>query len=170
MSEKKLPLPERLRELRLALGWTQQDVVNELKTRVGIVIRPNHLSNCEQGVKSPSLPLLAGLATVLETSTDYLLGLTDNRSSVRAIEASVQVGGTGGQLNQVIARLPRDKQDELLSVAEAYIYRDMMSMLLNEIEEIGGDAAVNNALDRLDASLPNLSRHARLASGRGATT
>ena len=168
MSDKKLPLPKRLRERRLELGWTQQEVVNELKAQVRTVIRPNHLSNCEQGVKSPSIPLLAGLAQVLETSIDYLLGLTDNKLAVSAIEASMQAGGTGGQLSQIIARLPRDKQDELMSVAEAYIYRDMMDFLLSEIEEIGGDAAINNALDRLEASLPNAAGRTRLPSAQGA--
>ena len=161
MSDTKSPLPERLRERRLELGWTQQDVVNELKRRTGIVIRPNHLSNCEQGVKSPSLPLLAGLAKVLETSADYLLGLTDNKLSVLSIEDRFKAGGAGGQLSQVLARLPRDKQTELMSVAEAFIYRNMMELLLNEIEEIGGDRALSNVLDRLESSLPGSAHRLR---------
>lgn len=156
MSDKKLPLSERLRERRLEFGWTQSDVANEVKRRFGLSLRPNYLSQLESGVKeAPSLPLLAALAAVLETSTDYLLGVTDNKLAVQAIEDKMKAGGTGGQLNQALARLPRDKQTELLSIAEAYIYRNMMDLLLSEIEEIGGDAALNNALERLEASLPS---------------
>jgi transcriptional regulator with XRE-family HTH domain len=159
--KKKLPLPERLRERRAELGWTQPDVVNEVKRRFGVTVRANHLSQCETGAKAPSLTLLAMLAQVLETSTDYLLGVTNNKLSIHAIEETIQAGGTGGLLNQVIARLPRDKQAELVSVAEAYIYRNMMDYLLNEIEEAGGDVALNSVLDKLESSLPGSTRRLR---------
>jgi transcriptional regulator with XRE-family HTH domain len=155
MSANKLPLADRLRNSRVELGLTQKEVVRELKTRFGITIRQNYLSQLETGEKTaPALSLLAALAQVLETSADYLLGITENSSTVHDIEEDARAGGPGGKLNQILARLPREKQTELLSVAEAYIYRNMMDILLNEVEVIGGDAALNNVLDRLEASIP----------------
>lgn len=162
MTNTKLPLAKRLQELRLQQGLTQKEVVWELKQRFGITARQSYLSQLESGAKdAPSLPLLAALAQVLETSTDYLLGLTDNPLPVREIEEEGQAGGKEGRLSQILARLPREKQDELLSVAEAFIYRNMIDLLLNEVEEIGGKAALNEVLDRLEASLPGSARRLR---------
>ena len=168
MNTYKPPLADRLQDCRVKLGLTQKEIVQELKQRFGITIRQSYLSALETGAKdAPTLPLLAALAQILETSVDYLLGVTDNRMSVREIEQEARAGGTGGKLNQILARLPRKMQAELLSVAEAYIYRNMMDVLLNEVEEIGGDAALSNVLDRLEASLPG---SAARRSPRGRTS
>lgn len=168
MSTNAPPLAERLRESRLQLGLTQKEVAQELKKRFGITVRQSYLSQLETGTKdAPTLPLLAALAQVLETSSDYLLGVTDNQLPVRDIEEEAQAGGPGGRLSQILARLPYDKQAEVLSVAEAYIYRNMMELLLNEVEEIGGDAALHNLLNKLEASLPGSAVHR--SHGRAST-
>lgn len=162
MSDIKLPLAKRLQESRLQLGMTQKEVVWELKQRYGISARQSYLSQLESGVKdAPSLPLLVALAHVLDTSTDYLLGITDNPLTIREIEEDAQAGGAEGRISQILARLPREKQDELLRVAEGFIYRNMIDLLLTEVETIGGETALNEALDRLEASLPGSARRLR---------
>lgn len=70
---------ERIRALREQRGWTQ----TELGQRVGETghTRPvgqGHIANLEKGGASPSVELLAGLATALGTTADYLLGLAEN--------------------------------------------------------------------------------------------
>ena len=65
---------QRLRETRLQRGLSQQ----EAASRAGISM--NSLYHYEKGNKVPSAVVLARLAEVLNVSTDYLLGLTDDPS------------------------------------------------------------------------------------------
>lgn len=68
----------RLRSERARLGWTQA----ELAKRAGL--HPTAISHFEKGSRSPSLENLCLLATTLDTSTDYLCGLTTVRGKVAA--------------------------------------------------------------------------------------
>lgn len=74
-------LPERMRRLREDLGWTQTDLARTLTER-GSGVNQAHISKIENGQRQPSLELLHQLAAVLETTTDYLLGLSDNPLAV----------------------------------------------------------------------------------------
>ena len=68
-----LPVQERLRECREAAGMTQADVA-EFEG-----ISEQYVSQLERGTNKPrGWPLLAKLARRYSTSTDYLLGLTDD--------------------------------------------------------------------------------------------
>src|SRR5262245_66421835 len=59
---------ERISQARTRRGWNQ----SELARRLG---KPRqHISQIEQGKQQPRAELLIELATVLEVSTDYLLG------------------------------------------------------------------------------------------------
>jgi len=62
-----LNLGERLLEKRQALHVTQQDLAKSLE------VTPQHISLLEQNKTAPSLMLLAGLATELGVSIDYLV-------------------------------------------------------------------------------------------------
>jgi repressor LexA len=64
-------LGERVRRLRMARGLSQ----TELAAQVAIPL-PN-LNRIERGRQSIYVERLADLAQVLETTADYLLGLTD---------------------------------------------------------------------------------------------
>lgn len=65
--------PERLKQARRAAGLTQQFVADSL----GILLRS--YQRYERGESEPSLFYLVSLAVVIGVSTDYLLGLTDER-------------------------------------------------------------------------------------------
>ena len=62
---------ERIRELRQSLGLSQKS----LAEKVGIA--QNTLAQYEKGISKTSIDVLVNLATELETSSDYLLGLED---------------------------------------------------------------------------------------------
>ena len=63
---------ERLKKLRESKGYSQK----ELGTISGV--DASLISRYEQGERTPTVDNLTSLAKALETTTDYLLGLTDN--------------------------------------------------------------------------------------------
>lgn len=64
--------PDRLREMRLRSGLTQEQVARLLKVTRGAV------GHWERGKNEPSLEMLRDLAKLYKTSTAYLLGETDD--------------------------------------------------------------------------------------------
>lgn len=63
--------PERLKELRGRLGYTQADLAKKLSlTRASV-------NAWEMGLSSPSAPFLVELSHLFHVTTDYLLGLDD---------------------------------------------------------------------------------------------
>lgn len=63
---------ERIKQLRKNIGFTQE----QLATKIGI--SKSEMSLIEKNKRSPSLPILCLMATKLNTTTDYLLGRTNN--------------------------------------------------------------------------------------------
>jgi transcriptional regulator with XRE-family HTH domain len=65
-------LGERVHLLRRRVGWTQRELGEIAK------INPNNVARIERSdIKDPGGQLIARLAKALGTSTDYLLGLTE---------------------------------------------------------------------------------------------
>ena len=62
---------QRLKELRLENGMTQQQVASLLN------IRQQSYTRYEYGTGEPSLQTLIKLAEIFAVSTDYLLGISD---------------------------------------------------------------------------------------------
>ncbi|MED4727039.1 helix-turn-helix transcriptional regulator [Aneurinibacillus migulanus] len=67
-------LAQRLRQIRKSKKLTQEELANRVSTTKGTI------SNYENGHSSPPNEMLVLLAETLETTTDYLLGRTDNPS------------------------------------------------------------------------------------------
>jgi transcriptional regulator with XRE-family HTH domain len=155
-------LGERAKELRQQLGMTQGDVVEALARR-GIEVKQAHVSNIESGARLPSFEVVIGLADVYETSVDYLVGVTDNALSARDMERELQSGGVAGRLGQLLGSMSDRARNELLSIAEAFVYQEMMDIVLSRIEELGGDAALHETIDILEMSRPGA---ALLLTGR----
>lgn len=61
----------RIRELRRDMGMSQR----VLAERAGV--KQNTVAQYEKGTARPSLEVLVKLAEIFQTTTDYLLGLTD---------------------------------------------------------------------------------------------
>ena len=64
----------RIRDLREDNDLTQQQVANYLN------IRQNTYSQYETGSRQIPLEIIIALANLYKTSTDYLLGMTDNKT------------------------------------------------------------------------------------------
>lgn len=62
---------QRLKELRLENGMTQQQIASLLN------IRQQSYTRYEYGTGEPSLQTLIKLAEIFAVSTDYLLGISD---------------------------------------------------------------------------------------------
>ncbi|MBN6186443.1 helix-turn-helix transcriptional regulator [Aneurinibacillus sp. BA2021] len=67
-------LAQRLRQARKAKGYTQEDLAKLVNTK------KTTISNYETKYSTPSNEMLIDLANVLETTTDFLLGRTDDPS------------------------------------------------------------------------------------------
>lgn len=64
----------RIRDIRTDQSLKQKEVASMLK------IAPNTLSQYENGERGIPVDILANLALIYNTSTDYLLGITDTKS------------------------------------------------------------------------------------------
>lgn len=64
-------LKERLKELRVERGLKQKDVANALEISVSCY------GGYEQGYREPDLKTLIKICKLFETSSDFLLGLSD---------------------------------------------------------------------------------------------
>lgn len=65
---------EKLKSLRLEKGLTQKQVAD----RIGLAI--SAVSSYEAGTRYPSFAVLVKLARIFRVSTDYLLGISNNRT------------------------------------------------------------------------------------------
>ena len=63
-------IADTIKTLRTARGWTQAELARRLN------VTRNGVNSWEQGLSTPSPPLLVELAKVFSVSTDYLLGLS----------------------------------------------------------------------------------------------
>ena len=63
---------ERLTECRLRLGITKQEAAKRIQ-----ISQPAYL-RYEAGTRNPSIQIIAKMAEVFSTSTDYLIGKSDN--------------------------------------------------------------------------------------------
>ncbi|EHJ56994.1 hypothetical protein HMPREF9318_01811 [Streptococcus urinalis FB127-CNA-2] len=64
--------PQKLREERKKRGFTQQEVADK------IGINRGSYSNWENGKREPTLENVVKLAKLFKTTTDFLLGVTDD--------------------------------------------------------------------------------------------
>ncbi len=62
---------ERLKEMRKLCNYTQRDMANKLG-----IAQPSY-ARYENGSSEPTLERLANIATILDCSTDHLLGLKE---------------------------------------------------------------------------------------------
>lgn len=66
-------LGKKIRKLRLAKGWTPEDLASRSD------LLPSYISRLENGNANPTLNTILALARVLKTSTDLLLKGIDRR-------------------------------------------------------------------------------------------
>jgi len=83
---------ERFRDQRKKLFRSQYKFIDALREQEGKDIGQSHVSAIELGERQPSLDLLPAMARVLETNTDFLLGLTNDDAPHSDLEDQVVFG------------------------------------------------------------------------------
>ena len=109
---------KRIRILRQDLGFKQAGLVNELEKQ-GIDVGRSYISELERTDKVPSGTVLAGLAKVLGTTTDYLLMLTDDPVLLEEQEEQKVEDALARELLAVYTTLAAEKKAVLLYLAKA---------------------------------------------------
>lgn len=109
---------KRIRILRQDLGLNQAELVHELEKR-SIEVGRSYISELERTDKVPSGTVLAGLARVLGTTTDYLLLLTDDPNPPHEQEEQQIEDALARELLAVYTTLAADKKAMLLYLAKA---------------------------------------------------
>lgn len=117
----KRSLRARVKSVREDMHYDPKDVLNELE-RHGVARTQGSLSQIENGLRLPSVEALFVLARFLGTSTDYLLGLSDNGLSAADIEEELATA-RGGTLDAILLKLPREQRSQILAFAEFMLAR-----------------------------------------------
>lgn len=161
---------ERVKKLRdEELKISQEDLARQLGD-FGREVTQGQIGHIESGRKLPSIPLLVAMVRKFETSSDYLLGLTDNQLSPADIEEELRTGGLGGRLGEIFGQLPADKRQQVATFAEALLIverqgRDgeeldedhrRMGALLNVLERRVGKERAEQVLEDLALMFPGL--------------
>ena len=84
-------IAERLRGLREETGRTQQEVVDELQELTGEIVSRQTVSKYENGSISPPYEMLVAFSGLYHVTTDYLLGISDDKNPY-AMDAAAYTG------------------------------------------------------------------------------
>ena len=98
---------QRVKNLRKSRKFTQAGLAEQL----GLTDR--QVSSYENGQAYPTAPGLIKLANIFDTTTDYLLGLTDNPT--RDPSYVSPLNATEQELHDLIASFDEDYQQKLLA-------------------------------------------------------
>ena len=109
---------KRIRILRQDLDLNQAELVTALEKH-GIAVGRSYISELERSDKVPSGTVLAGLARVLGTTTDYLLLLTEDPNPPHEQEEQQIEDALARELLTVYMTLAADKKAMLLYLAKA---------------------------------------------------
>jgi len=110
----------------------------------GIDITPSHLSLVEKNKRNVSVDLLVALAQLLETSTDYLLVLTDDPTPPDRAEVVPYISREADDMAQLMDSLPPETRRTLLAAAHVWVQHerqrvsDELSSLLSAVERLCG--------------------------------
>ena len=94
----------RFLEKRVRIAGTQKEFSDYVKMQTGVYIAPSHISGIEQGRRTVSFDRLVLLASALETSPNWLLGVTDDDAPPSDAE---------DQVTFTVKRNPHTRRDAL---------------------------------------------------------
>lgn len=103
--------------LRVRLQKSQLDLLTEL-SRYGLERTQSSVSQIERGRRLPSLEALYVIAGFLNTSTDYLLGLTTNPLSAADMLETLAAAKGEARINQLMVKMNQEQQRQILQFAE----------------------------------------------------
>lgn len=100
---------DRFLQRRVRISDSQKAFSDYVKERTGVYIAPSHISGIEQGIRGVSFDKLVLLANVLETSPNWLLGVTDDDAPPSDNEDQVVF---------TVHRNPRTRRDALQRICQ----------------------------------------------------
>ncbi|MBP3841453.1 MAG: helix-turn-helix transcriptional regulator [Bacilli bacterium] len=86
--------------------------ITQIKLAIEVEVSQEAISAYESGKALPSVDILIKLANYLNTSTDYLLGLTDNELAINNIKSNEY-----DELLSVYSRLTPEQKKDILTYA-----------------------------------------------------
>lgn len=102
---------ERLRALRQKLGYTQEELAERLS------LGPRQIPRYENGETDPAGDIVARLARELETTTDYLLGISDlpqppiSKNDLSPDEAKLVAAFRAGHIKKALKLLASGEEE-----------------------------------------------------------
>lgn len=159
-------LGKRVQQLREDFGWNQTDLAKKM-TRAGAKMSQPGVGHIETGIRLPSPAALIALAQVLEVSTDYILGVSDDPTT----PVNVVVPKSQRALDRLFGQLSPERQDDLVAITRTLVEQeksppvddyDKIIMAAIEFVEAYDEEVAMRLLDLLDSTSPVLSRHIAL--------
>ena len=111
---------KRIAMLRKEKGWGQKNLASLLKVSVSTV------SNYEQGVHLPDLPMLCRLTELFGVSADYLLGITDCRKNMREPDECMVGEYSFKDFDDIVVSMDKPKRNSLVQYAK-YLLQNPIS-------------------------------------------
>lgn len=108
----------RLRQLRLERRWKMKDFAEKVSELSDSTFTVNSLSNWELKGTEPPYDILAVISKVLDVSTDYLIGASDNPLNISISDEQQE---RCNQLYEQLLNLPTIKQEKLKLELDAYL-------------------------------------------------
>lgn len=103
--------------LRADLKRSQPELLAEL-AKYGVARSQPNISQIENGRRIPSLEALYIIAQFLETSTDYLLGLTTNQLPAADVEEELAAARGEAHINKLMRNMSKERQRQVIAFAE----------------------------------------------------
>jgi transcriptional regulator with XRE-family HTH domain len=156
---------KRVRILRQERGWRQQDLVDALQD-VGAAIGRTYVSEWERTEKTPTGDIVAALARVLDTTTDYLLLLTDDAERPGAVQDEVDaISEEAEEVAQVVDSMTPERRQDVLAIVRALHQEDSVEstalkrydIIMERIRRRDGAQGVERAEELLRRFLDSLS-------------
>lgn len=101
-----------------------QTAIAAMLQSYGVNITASHLSLVEKNKRNVSIDLLVALARLLETSTDYLLVLTDDPTPADKKDVVPYISREADDMALLIDSLPPETRRMLLAAAHAWVQHE----------------------------------------------
>jgi transcriptional regulator with XRE-family HTH domain len=158
-------LGRRVRDLRQAYEWGQEDLADKMAEITGQRVGQGYISDVERGRANPNWKTIAALAQALETTSDYLVMLTDNPAGP-GDAINHHWSEQADEAGQLIDELPEEWRilalEEVKKIDAEWkeIQRQdkEISTWLDRVEAAGGEAARAIAEQFVRSRLTELSR------------
>lgn len=160
---------KRVRALRGEM--TQEELLERAEKECGQSMSQGHWSSLERKGKIPNGGMVAAVAKVLGVSADYLLLITDNPYPSHETKDIDAISEEAEEVAGIIDEMTPERRQDVLAIVRALDERDKIpkslarryDMILNSIQEIGGD-------DEVFAAIQDLSRREAALAGRSSST